>query len=309
MKKVLLIFLTRCLLMTFAGCRKEDKKEGKTNIVVTIYPVYDWVREIIKDDPNYEITLLQDSGTDLHNYQPTVSDMAELSKSDIFIYVGGESDEWVEDALETVTNKDMKVINLMKVLSERVLEEEVKEGMEEEEHDHEDHEEPENDEHIWLSLKNAEICVNAIYDAIDDASLKNNQEAYLNKLNELDEEYEKALVSSGKVLLFADRFPFLYLFKDYGLDYYAAFVGCSSEVEASFETVKFLAEKTDELKLKYVMILENGNRKLAETVIANSRSKSREVRELDSLQSATLDCDSYLDIMQKNLEVLKKVIN
>ena len=312
MKRVI-ILITVIMLVMLSGCKEpEQTDDGKLKIVTTIFPLYDWVREVTGNDDIFDVTLLQDTGTDLHNYQPTVSDMVKVSQCDVFIYVGGESDQWVNDALKTAVNKDMKVLCLMEAISDRIRYEETKEGM----NPVDEPEEEEYDEHIWLSLRNAEACVMEIGKVIEEKLqkhdvLEGNMVAYLNKLKELDEEYENTVnAAEKKVLLFTDRFPFLYLVKDYGIDYYAAFRGCSAESEASFETVSFLTGKVNELQLDHVMILENGNRKLAQTVIRDSERPECEINELNSLQSATLQNGrTYLEIMKDNLKVLERVLN
>ncbi len=308
------------------------------SIVTTIFPEYDWVKEILGENPNgAEVTMLLDNGVDLHSFQPTADDIVKISTCDMFIYVGGESDEWVEDALKEATNKDMVVIDLLDVLGDQVKEEEVVEGMEHEheegeEHEHEegeDHEEGdeheheegevEYDEHVWLSLTNAEVLVKEIKDSLvkldaDNAAVyETNFAAYNNKLEALDAQYRQAVEgASVKTVLFGDRFPFRYMTDDYGLDYYAAFVGCSAETEASFETVTFLAGKVDELSLKTILTIEKSDQKIANTIKENSTSKDQQILALDSMQSTTSEDvnngASYLGIMQSNLEVLKKAL-
>lgn len=281
--------------------------------------------------------MLLDKGVDLHSYQPSTADISKISEADVFIYVGGESDEWVKDVLKQAKNKNLKVINLMDVIGDKAKEEEVKEGMQaEDEHDHDkdkdhdekhdqdkehdhDKDEPEYDEHVWLSLKNAKIFTKKISDVLSEVDKDNaktykaNYKNYAKKLDELDKKYAEA-VSSAKVktLVFGDRFPFRYLVNDYGLDYYAAFVGCSAESEASFETVTFLAKKIDELGLKHILTIEGKNHKIAKAVIENTKNKSQKILTLDSMQSTTSNDvkngASYLGIMEKNLEVLKKAL-
>lgn len=310
MKRLLIIIMAVMLMLT--GCSRQAEDDGKISIVTTIFPLYDWVRELTEGIEGIEITLLQQSGTDLHNYQPSVADMVKVSQCDVFIYVGGESDHWVEDALKNAVNSDMKTVNLMDVLADRLFVEEEKEGMEKEDNQ----EEAEYDEHIWLSLRTARECVREIGRVIseqtgDSGDIYKKTTGYISKLNRLDRQYQN-LVDSSKVktVLFADRFPFIYLFRDYGIDYYAAFRGCSAESEASFETVSFLADKVSELGLDHIMILENGNRKLAETIIKNSSAVDCSIDELNSMQSATLrDNVSYLEIMENNLKVLERVLN
>ena len=301
------------------------KSDDSFSVVCTIFPEYDWVKEIMGDHADdVKLTYLLDSGTDLHSYQPTADDMVNISTCDLFIYVGGESDEWVDDALADATNKDMKVVDLMDILGDSAKEEELKEGMqsgEEEDdhdHDHEDEEEPEYDEHVWLSLKNAKVICTEIeknleeLDPANAADYKANLENYSAKLDELDGSFNELISgSSTKAIVFGDRFPFRYFVDDYGLDYYAAFIGCSAETEASFETIAFLADKVKELDCKTVYTLENSDKSIAETIIKTS-GKNTEIAELNSLQSVSKDeissGASYLSLMQKNYDVLKETL-
>ena len=348
---------------TLAGCGQSGKKTESTaastessaeasgkklKIVATIFPEYDWVRQILGDEAkNADITLLLDKGVDLHSYQPNAEDIAKISECDLFLYVGGESDGWVKDALKEGKNPDRKVINLLEALGNNTKEEEVVEGMQAEEEEgskdsestaasqaaesqaagestaasaeSEEEEGPEYDEHVWLSLRNAEsICevitedlksLDSAHAAVYEANLKK----YTEQLDSLDQQYTDTVkAAANKTLLFGDRLPFRYLVDDYGIKYYAAFVGCSAETEASFETVSFLAKKMDELGLKHVMTIEGPNKKIAETIIQNTKDKNQDILTLNSMQSTTeQDIESgetYLGIMQQNLEVLKKAL-
>ena len=307
-------FLLTVLLSVFMA----EASYGSVEVVATIFPIYDWVKEISKGS-DVNINLLLDSGVDLHSFQPAVDDMVKIAKCDVFVYVGGESDEWVEDSLKNVVNKNQVSINLLKILGDKVKSEEIVEGMEHE-HEHHEHEhesESESDEHIWLSLRNAEIICKYIAEKLSELD-ENNKEIYsqncseyVKKLSELDSEYDEVIDKSmRKILLFADRFPFRYMADDYGLKYYAAFSGCSAETEASFETVMFLSNKVEELKLPYVLTIDGTKHKIAETVISNTKSKNQKILVLDSMQSTTLNNNtSYLEIMQKNLDTLKTVLN
>ena len=306
----------------------EKAETRELKIVTTIFPEYDWVREVLGEEISHaELTMLLDSGVDLHSYQPTAKDIMKISTCDMFVYVGGESDGWVDDALKEAVNPDMKVINLLETLGDKAKEEEAVEGMEAdhdheheegEEHDHE-HEGPEYDEHVWLSLRNAEELVNVIADNLGEIDGANadtymaNAEAYSEKLAALDKEYRDAADKGQvKTLLFGDRFPFRYLTDDYGLDYYAAFMGCSAETEASFETITFLAQKTDELALPCVMTIEGTDHRIAETVVGNTAAKNQKILTMDSMQSVTAkDVEAgatYLGIMEKNLEVFREAL-
>ena len=323
MKRVLSVIVTALLIMgCISGCspsaaaaassKSPDTK--KLKIVATIFPEYDWVKNVLGDkSENAELTLLLDKGTDLHSFQPTAADILKISSCDLFIYVGGESDKWVDGALKEAVNKNMVVINLMQALGDAVKEEELVEGMQGEE------EEKEYDEHVWLSLKNAATCVGKISEALQklDAAnadkYKTNAASYTDKLNNLDKDYAKA-VEDGKqkTLLFGDRFPFRYLTEDYKLKYYAAFIGCSAETEASFETISFLARKADELSLNSILTIEGSDKKIAETINSNTGRKNLKILTLNSLQSTTSENvkngASYLSAMEKNLEILKEAL-
>ena len=326
MKKILTI-LALAIVTAFCLCacgsgtdQTTESSDGddKIQIVTTIFPEYDWVKNILGDNPaDAELTMLLASGVDLHSYQPASEDILKISTCDMFIYVGGESDEWIESALKEASNKDMIVINLLDVLGDSVREEEMVDGMQEEE-EHE--KEAEYDEHVWLSLRNSAALVQTISESIekidpDDAqTYKDNAKAYIEKINALDEDYKAAVAKASlHTILFGDRFPFRYLADDYGLDYFAAFAGCSAETEASFETVTFLAKKTDELKLPAVMTIEGTDHRIAETIVQNTKNKDQKILVMDSMQSTTADDvqngSSYLDIMEKNLSVLKEALD
>lgn len=474
---------------------------AKKSIVCVTYPEYDWVMNILgKNASNFNVVLLQNNGTDLHSYQPSVRDIARISTCDLLIYVGGESDEWVEKAVKNAKNKNMKVVNMLEVLGDKVREEEVVEGMQaEDEHEHEHshehnesfseadvkarslkewngewqstypyllsgeldevwehkaehdekmssadykekytkayvtdeltikikapyieyvtkngsykakyeyagsafrirddgrsqakfkfekksgsdkaakyiifsdhnfepavpehfhfyesnesfeevlwdgvhfptyypaslsgedivdelighhHEEVEYDEHVWLSVKNAIELTNAIsveimqLDSENASHYKNNTVSYVKQLADLDAEFEKVVRDSAKkTVLFGDRYPFRYLTDDYKLNYFAAFVGCSAESEASFETIAFLAKKLDELGLNAVITIEKSDKKIAKTIVASTKNKNQEILEMDSLQSVAqkeiAGGRNYLSAMKNNLEVLKKAL-
>lgn len=330
----------------------EKGNSNKISIVCTTFPQYDWVKNILGEEAErFNVTLLLDNGVDMHSYQPAVKDIATAGSSNLFIYVGGESDTWVEDALKEAKNKDLKAINLMETLGNSVKEEEVVEGMQEEReslgHSHEKSskekqeqtqkeshensqeingqkeaadEEPEYDEHIWLSIRNAEIMVKNIEKAIEQLDSDNakvyqtNAENYIKKLDTLDKQYANTIQNAKyKAILFGDRFPFRYMADDYDLKYYAAFAGCSAETMAGFETVTFLAKKADELRLPVILTIENSDGRIAEAVKSNTTKKNQKILAMNSLQSVTkeqlADGITYLQVMQENLSVLSEALN
>ncbi len=360
-------------LFALVACDDTSKnnttKESKLSVVTTIYPEFSWTKSILGNRADsVKLELLMKNGVDLHSYKPTAQDIAKIASADMVIYVGGESDEWIKDALEATPKKGRSEINLVKVLGDRVKAEEVIEGMQgetkderretredakedhehaeahevgehehhtkhAEEHDHEHHEhaekhehhhhhdeDVENDEHVWLSLKNAEIIVQKIaeelskLDAVHAAIYKQNADTYIAQLQSLDAEYREAVNGAvRKTVLFGDRFPFRYLVDDYGIKYYAAFVGCSAESEASFETIAFLAGKMDAESLPVIFTIENSNGKIAKAVLAASKkSQNAQILILNSMQSVTekqiAEGIDYLSLMKSNLEVLKKAL-
>lgn len=342
MKKIILYMAVFLIGLSLSACGEnvaEDKDDGKISIVTTIFPEYDWVRQIVGDNDNVEITLLLDSGVDLHSFQPNADDIFTVTNCDMFVYTGGESDKWVEDVLEETQNKDMIVVDLKEVLGDSVKEEEIVEGMEEEsgeagsggegsgkvesdeagsdaEASHTDGE-IEYDEHIWLSLRNAQVLCRYISDKMIELDVTNadsyreNASDYIEQLDAMDRKYQEMADSApNKTIVFGDRFPFRYLADDYGLDYYAAFAGCSAESEASFETITFLASKVDELQLHAIFRIEGSNGKIADIVKENTQDKNQVILTLNSMQGITSkDVDSgitYLGLMQDNLEVLEE---
>ena len=306
--------LTALTLLFASAC--DFSSDGKLHIVCTIFPQYDWVRELTEGADNVEVTLLEDSGADLHNFQPSAADKVSILNSDLFVYTGGESDDWARTLLENA-EKDVRSLDLIEALGERALTEE--EGIEESgEHGHEH--EDEVDEHIWLSVQNAQVLVSAIQEELcavdeDNAALyQSNAASYLAELSALDELFEETVSSAKRsVLVFADRYPFRYLAHDYGLTCYAAFSGCSAESEASFATILALVKHVEENALPYVMVLENSTQGIAKQVIDNTKSKDQGILVLNSLQSVTHeDIESgatYLGLMKEDLAVLKTALN
>ncbi|NLV85918.1 MAG: zinc ABC transporter substrate-binding protein [Clostridiales bacterium] len=321
MKKILSVLMAVLLIIAvFSACKSTEKAEENVSagkrvseteglkIVATTFPQYDWLREVLGEHiENTELILLIDDGVDLHSFQPTVEDIAKVSDCDILVYTGGESDGWVQDAIKTA-KKGFCAISLVETLGN--------EGMHEHPHEHEPEHEHEVDEHVWLSLKNAGIICKAIEEKLSELDPKNaedyrkNAEVYLEKLSKLDSEYETAVsIASQNTVIFADRFPFIYLLDDYGLNYYAAFSGCSAETEASFETIAFLSDKLSELGLSGLVVIETSDKSIARAILQNSGSDKGEIFVMDSMQSVTLtDVKAgytYLGTMEKNLEALK----
>ena len=324
-------WIVLCLsLLVLAGCApvaSQDKgEEKKLSVVTTVFPAYDWVREIVgENSENVDITWLMKSGVDVHSYQPTVDDLVTISNCDVLVYVGGESESWMEEALAQGGKEGRVVVNLMEELGDRVKEEEPLPGVEEDhdhdhDHDHDEEHQHEMDEHIWLSLKNAVTLTQTLAQKLGQAdpdhaqNYLDAQKSYQTKLEQLDQEYQTmAQGAKYDTVLFCDRFPFRYLMDDYGIQYYAAFAGCSAETEASFETVAFLATTLEGLDLPCVLTIEGSDGSLARTVWENTSQNKQTVAQLNSLQAVTQQQAqqglTYLSAMEENLQVLTKALN
>lgn len=334
----LALVLCLCLL---SGCTKPEitAKQEDNVILCTTFAAYDWVREILGDTDTYTCQMLVDNGVDLHSYQPSAQDIMKIANCRMLVYVGGESDTWVSDALAESGNEDIIAVSLLELVGDLARAEVELEGVEdhhhheheEEEahvHDHEDEIYPENtdehsedhddhyDEHVWLSLKNAMVCTDALakeisgLDEIHAEQYMDNSRKYIEKLETLDADYQRMRENAGQTtILVGDRFPFLYLAEDYDIHYYAAYSGCSADVEASVHTVTYLAEKLQEYRLPVIYVVDNGTDSLAQT-IAETAGRSPEILHLSSMQSVTKEdiahgC-SYLSYMEENLQNLKE---
>lgn len=311
---VLLISMLTGVVVAIVHFTKADKN---TKVVVSTYVVYDICREIMGSDD--DITLLMDNGVDMHSYSPTPSDIVSVSRAELFIYIGGESDEkWVPNVISTAKNVNLNVLSLMDVEGLTLLEESDDNILVDGEHEHEhDEEDIEYDEHIWLSIRNVEVMAEAVRDALIKVYpemqelIRINTEKYVEKLQALDGEYE-TIKDSDKILIIADRFPFRYLVNDYNLKYYAVFSGCSAETEASTAVIASLVDKINTCDVDYLLVLETSDRKVANSCMSNNDCKSGlsilEINSCQSINFSALDTTTYLGIMQKNLENLKKAL-
>lgn len=302
-----LVFCTISIVSLTACENSSDDKSF--DVVCSVFPLYDWTREIVSDTDT-RLHLIIDNGTDSHSFQPTAKDITTLLSADLVIYIGGESESWIDDLFVSHPSSTRHTLKLLDAIGDRAKFEELQDGMEGED---DDGGENEYDEHIYLSLKNARICVKAIEDTLsnfnepDADTYDINASKYLTKLVSLDTSYKKAVdMATNRTLIFGDRFPFRYLIDDYELNYYAAFAGCSAETEASFKTIDFLSKKIDELHLKYIIKLETSNGAVANAIKQNTTSKNQTVLTINSIQSTKIkDNKTYLEIMRDNLEVLK----
>lgn len=333
-------------LSLLSGCTGPATAEQDENVILcTTFAAYDWVREILGDTDTFTCRMLVDNGVDLHSYQPSAQDIMKIGDCRMLVYVGGESDTWVSEALAESGNEDIIAISLLDLVGNRALNEVELEGVEghhhhnhdDEDHDHEtepaDHTDSETedvngqhaagddhdghyDEHVWLSLKNAIACTETLADTITKLDFDNskqyvaNAKAYIGKLEALDEDYQvmRDAVTQTTILV-GDRFPFLYLAEDYDIHYFAAYSGCSADAEASVHTVTYLAEKLQEYKLPAIYVVDNGTDSLANT-IAESAEMQPKILHLSSMQSVTKEdiaqgC-TYISYMEENLQMLKE---
>lgn len=315
------VFALFALLLLCAGLMTgcKSREDDSFQAVCTIYPIYDWMQTLLDGVEGVELTLLADSGADMHSYQASADDIIAIRESELFVGIGGESEQWVLDALESGASGERTELLLLALLGDRAKREELVEGMEpedSEEHADHDHEEEALDEHVWLSIRNAAFFVETLSSELErllpeqKEIIADNAAAYLAKLSELDKKYTALCEAAPRdTIIVGDRFPFRYLADDYGLKYYAAFAGCSAESEASFDTVVFLAEKLDELGLSTLLVLDGSDRKLAETIVQNTKSRDQKIRMLNSMQSVTpKEGVSYLSLMEYNYGVLAEAL-
>ena len=321
MKKLLSIILICALCLSLTACGEAaEREDGKITIVAAIFPEYDWLRNLTAGSENIELKLLIDKGVDLHSYQPGVNDIVTISTCDVFVYTGGASDVWVEDVIETAMNENMRVVDLMELLEEsRAL------CHDDHDHDHDHGHEEEGhahtaDEHIWLSLVNADHICRSLTEILRELDSENsdlyaaNFADYGAKLQALDQRYHEAVEGAAhEDLLFADRFPFTYLTEDYGLHPHAAYEGCSAETEVSFDTFARLADTLQTLQLPGVVVIDDSDHRIADTVIAAAEADDCGIYTLQSMQAVGMrqikNGVTYLDIMEENLAVLQQVLN
>jgi len=302
MKKMIICLLSLFLL---TGCSTTTVTESdKLSIVTTIFPQYDFVREIAGD--NVEITMLLSPGEESHSYEPTPQDIKAIQNCDLFIYVGGENDVWVENILDSLDSipDTFKLIDCVETVNEESVE-----GM----FERNEEEEEEIDEHVWTSPTNAMMIVEKITellvnkDSINEDTYKNNSDDYISELEELDNAFRE-VVDNGvrKTIVFGDRFPFRYLVDAYGLEYYAAFPGCSSENEPSAATIAYLINKVKDENIPVVFTIELSNQNIANAI---AETTNAQVLTFYSCHNVTKDQFnngvSYLDMMWENVESLK----
>jgi zinc transport system substrate-binding protein len=322
MKKIISIALALLIgALVLTGCAEKNNPAETGNgdqlsVVATIFPPYDFAREIIGDKA--DITMLLRAGAEPHSYDPTPQDIIKIQNCDVFIYVGGESDEWVNGVLDGVDTSKMKIITLMDCVE--VVEEEVVEGMEDEEEDEradaEEPEEPEYDEHVWTSPRNAKLIVQKLSDTFCEVDADNaelyqaNTAAYLTKLDELDAKFQAVVDDAArKTIVIGDRFPFRYLTDAYGLSYFAAFPGCATETEASAQTVKFLVDKIKEERIPVVLYVSNANGKMANSIAEETGVKVLPMQSCELIAASDFNAGKgYIELMTANVDALREAL-
>ena len=323
MKKIsniLLVFVVAVFsIVSLTGCNKNKDNENKLTIVTTNFPSYDFARAVVKDNKDVELKMLLKPGAESHDFEPTPQDIIDIKNSDLFIYTGGESDEWISDILDDIDTDKTKVIKMMDLVD--TLEEEIVEGMEDEEHEeeeeHHDEEEVEYDEHVWTSPVNAIKIVNALKGevvSIDNDNKKvyeDSAKEYTDKLEKIDNEFKDIVKNAKrKEIIFGDRFPLRYFVDEYNLKYYAAFPGCSAQTEASAKTISYLVDKVKEDKIPVVFHIELSNGKIAEAISKETGAKVLEFNTAHNISQKDFDAGvTYVDIMEENTKVLKEALN
>ena len=330
MKRILTLFLTLALILSLAACAApgEEADDGKLQIVATLFPYYDFARAIAGG--RADVTLLLSPGREAHSFEPTPLDAVTISEADVFLYNGGEGEYWVEEMLDAAGEHIAVKARMMDYVD--ALGEEFSEGMQgadahDHDHDHGDHDhesgeahdsdEIEYDEHIWTSPKNAAILCRAVCDAICKADPANedfyraNCDDYYAQIEALDARFADLCESAPrKLLVFADRFPMLYFCREYGLDYRAAFHGCSGDTEPSLATIKFLIDKVENENIPVVYTIDFGTKKVAAVVSECTGAAIETIYSMQTVSRADFDAgETYLTLMERNYEALRKGLN
>lgn len=330
MKRSIKIFIVLFVVLfvvvgAIIGIGGINKKSEEVLIVATNFPAYDFARAVAGDKA--DIKMLIKPGVELHDFEPTPSDIIDIKNSELFIYTGGESDGWIENILGDIDTDKTKIFKMMDVVN--VVEEEIVDGMEEEyryeygydnggdkyQHYH-DEEEIEYDEHVWTSVKNAVKIINSIRDELTEISPENKQvfeenaKKYTNQLADLDLEFQN-IVSNGnrKTIIFGDRFPLRYFVDDYGLNYYAAFPGCSEQTEANSRTIAFLVEKIKSENIPVVLKIEMSSGNIAKTIADETGAKVLTFNAAHNISADDFKSGrTYAEIMKENLTVLEEAL-
>lgn len=306
-----LLCVAALLLASLVGCERTDKTDdGVLDVLCVSFAEYDWVRSIVRGSEGVRVSLLISNGAELHGYDPSPSEMIKIKTSDVVVSVGGVSDEWIDDA---IAGEDVRYVRLSQI--EGISKHCVSASSLEHQHEHQHGHDHDVDEHIWLSPKNARVACEYLAELFCELDgdrtdvYRENAQAYAAQLDALDASLtalaEGAL--AGETLIFADRFPFVYMLADYGIEYHAAFEGCDTDSQWTASTAISLAKKLDEVGAEVVLITESADGELARSAIESSQGRDREVLVLDSMQTVggeRVESESYVSIMRANIAVL-----
>lgn len=314
-RKIIAIAAAAALGISLCGCAGQDNSEGsgKLKVITTIFPAYDFARQVFGDTA--DVKMLLKPGQESHSYDPSAKDIVEISGCDLFVYNGGESDHWVESVLKSAP--DTKTFRMTDAVS--LLDEEVTEGMQNaEEHDHDDHDEhgEEYDEHVWTSPDNASAIVRALGKRAAELFPENadtvteNAGSYAEKIDGIDAEFAELLNGEERYFIFGDRFPLLYFFRHYGLNYYAAFPGCGSETEPSAQTMTFLLDKLEQPgTVPAVFCIELSSRRLGEVLAEDSGLPVAEFHTCHNISADDLAAgETWVSLMERNYKVLSDIL-
>lgn len=310
-RKLLAVITAAATVLSLCACSSEsgysNSDSGKLKIISTVFPPYDLARQIAGD--NAEISILLPPGSEIHNYEPSAKDMIAIRNCDIFLYIGGENEQWAEKLINSNDTENVtavKLIDYVPTLSE-----------DEDDHDHEHEHEHETDEHIWTSPKNAQLMLSAVYDAICKVDPSNkqtytkNKDAYAKQLSDLDNAYRSAVDNAkNKTIVLADKFPFRYLAHEYGLEFSAAFAACSDESEPGVSTMIKLTKTIKENNIPAVYYLEFSSTKIADTLCDETGATKLMLHSCHNVSKQDIENNvSYVDLMKQNLENLKLTLN
>ena len=304
MKKIISIFLLFVVTFAFCSCGEVERSTGKISVVTTIFPYYDFARSVSKG--TCDVDMLLKPGSDVHSFEPTPSDILKIRNADLFIYNGGESDEWVDSILESLGDTDkpvvMKMTDYVKPLTEM---------------DADHHAEDEEDEHIWTSLDNAKTLVSKISDEVSKLDQKHksvyneNSLDCIEKIGKVQSEIENTVNSSkSKKIVVGDRFPLLYFATEFSLDWECAFPGCSTETEPSLDRLSKLTDTIEKDKIKTILKLEMSENKVADTLADETNTKVRTFYSAESVSKEDFANNvTYVDLMERNNNALKEALS
>ena len=313
MKRYLDLLLIILIPFLVVGCGNKQSS-SKYTIITSNFPCYDFARAIVNDEEDVDVKMLLKPGSEMHDFEPTPQDIINIQNSDIFIYVGGESDEWIDDILSDIDTSKTKIIKIMDYVD--LIEEDELEVLEDKEEKAEDGEE-EYDEHVWTSPENAMKIISKLKEEVINMDKDNsskyeaNAENYIKQIEEIDTELKNIVATSKrKEIVVGDRFPFIYFVKEYGISYIAAFKGCSDQSEASAKTISYLIDKVKKDNIPVILKIELSNGNIANTIKEETGAKVLQFNSAHNISQDDFDKGvTYIDIMKSNVKVIKEALN